>query len=239
MDIGCRAAGLAMALLDRVVHKTALLPGASDKWAFLIRQEIEEAVKEATQGLELQVRQLEKDAEGGLRITCDNAYHDRGHGVCSFCVQKRIDEAVKAETERCALLVNEWAKAYPTSVFGFVADGKHGPTVDACSAKALRLTLPIIAEEIRGHELNTDEDKIIRDALTVNPKREGFVEARCNSCGMWASECLDKADTAKGYCCQSCYHPTEKRKCVAGCMDRHFCNAPKLHEGGCHCKLDS
>lgn len=32
---------------------------------------------------------------------------------------------------------------------------------------------------------------------------------------------------------------TEKRKCVAGCMDRHFCNAPKLHEGGCHCKLDS
>ncbi len=32
--------------------------------------------------------------------------------------------------------------------------------------------------------------------------------------------------------------PTEeKRKCVAGCMDWHFCNAPKLHEGGCHCKL--
>jgi len=30
----------------------------------------------------------------------------------------------------------------------------------------------------------------------------------------------------------------KKRKCVAGCMDRHFCNAPKLHEGGCHCKLD-
>jgi hypothetical protein len=30
----------------------------------------------------------------------------------------------------------------------------------------------------------------------------------------------------------------QKRKCVTGCMDRHFCHAPKLHEGGCHCKLD-
>jgi hypothetical protein len=33
-------------------------------------------------------------------------------------------------------------------------------------------------------------------------------------------------------------HGAEKRKCVTGCMDRHFCHAPKLHEGGCHCKLD-
>lgn len=29
-----------------------------------------------------------------LTITCDNAYHDRGHGVCSFCVEKRIKDAV-------------------------------------------------------------------------------------------------------------------------------------------------
>lgn len=36
-----------------------------------------------------------------LTITCDNAYHDRGHGVCSFCVQTRIDNAVKAERQRC------------------------------------------------------------------------------------------------------------------------------------------
>lgn len=44
MDVGCRATELAMALLDRVVHKTALLPGAEQKWAFLIRQQIEEAI---------------------------------------------------------------------------------------------------------------------------------------------------------------------------------------------------
>lgn len=28
-----------------------------------------------------------------LQIICDNAYHDRGHGICTFCVQKRIDAA--------------------------------------------------------------------------------------------------------------------------------------------------
>lgn len=41
------------------------------------------------------VAELEKAAEGGLRIVCDNAYHDRGSGVCSFCVQKRIDMAIQ------------------------------------------------------------------------------------------------------------------------------------------------
>lgn len=32
---------LAMALLDRVVRNTALLPGAASKWAFLIQQELD------------------------------------------------------------------------------------------------------------------------------------------------------------------------------------------------------
>ena len=36
-----------------------------------------------------------------MRIVCDNPHHDRGHGVCSFCVQKRIDVAVeKAKMEQ-------------------------------------------------------------------------------------------------------------------------------------------
>jgi hypothetical protein len=43
--------------------------------------------------LRAEIEQLKAEAEGGLRIVCDNAYHDRGHGVCSFCVQKRIDTA--------------------------------------------------------------------------------------------------------------------------------------------------
>lgn len=37
-----------------------------------------------------------KASEGPLRIVCDNAHHDRGSGICSFCVQKRIDKAVEA-----------------------------------------------------------------------------------------------------------------------------------------------
>jgi len=62
---------------------------------------------------ELQIRELEKAAEGGLRITCDNAYHDRGHGVCSFCVQKRIDEAIKTECQRCACVALSVWSAVP------------------------------------------------------------------------------------------------------------------------------
>lgn len=117
--------------------------------------ELEDKLKQSN----LQVRELERAAEGGLRITCDNAYHDRGHGVCSFCVQKRIDVAVEKERERCAQLVNDWAKAYPASTFGEPEFGKHGPTVDSCSAKALRTILPTIAEEIRGHELDKTEKR--------------------------------------------------------------------------------
>lgn len=37
-----------------------------------------------------------------MRIVCDNPHHDAGEGVCVHCVQKRIDEAVQAERERCA-----------------------------------------------------------------------------------------------------------------------------------------
>lgn len=30
----------------------------------------------------------------GMRIVCDNAHHDAGQGVCTFCVQGRIDKAI-------------------------------------------------------------------------------------------------------------------------------------------------
>lgn len=40
-----------------------------------------------------------------MRIVCDNAYHDRGHGVCSFCVQKRIEKARQEEREHCLRLI--------------------------------------------------------------------------------------------------------------------------------------
>lgn len=39
-------------------------------------------------------------------IACDNPHHDAGQGVCVFCVQGRIDEAVKVERDRLVA----WAK---------------------------------------------------------------------------------------------------------------------------------
>lgn len=45
-----------------------------------------------------------------MTIVCDNAYHDRGIGVCSFCVQKRIDVAVTAERQRVILALEEYGR---------------------------------------------------------------------------------------------------------------------------------
>lgn len=72
-----------------------------------------EVLRKKLEAALLQIRELEKAAEGGLRITCDNAYHDRGHGVCSFCVQKRIDEAIKTERQRCACVALSVWSAVP------------------------------------------------------------------------------------------------------------------------------
>ena len=73
-------------------------------------------------------------------------------------ISARVRGYVEEERERCAKLVEDWAKAYPASMFGEPEFGKHGPTVDSCSAKALRTILPTIAEEIRGHELDQPSD---------------------------------------------------------------------------------
>lgn len=54
-----------------------------------------EGLKAENIRLRSEVATLEAAAEGGLRITCDNAYHDRGHGICSFCVQDRIKKALE------------------------------------------------------------------------------------------------------------------------------------------------
>jgi len=45
-------------------------------------------------------------------------------------------------------LVREWAANYPISIFPKPPKGKHGDTVDACSAETLRVMLPIIADAI-------------------------------------------------------------------------------------------
>ena len=101
-----------------------------------------------------------------MTITCNNPHHDAtGRGICTFCVGKEVADAIKAERERCAKLVDDWAKAYPVSIFGNPEQGKHGPTVDSCSAKALRLTLPQVAEAIRGNELDSTETGLCRQSV--------------------------------------------------------------------------
>lgn len=48
-----------------------------------------------------------------MRITCDNAFHDAGNGICTFCVEKRIGDAVKAERERIARIADERTRYSP------------------------------------------------------------------------------------------------------------------------------
>jgi len=64
-------------------------------------------------------------------------------------LEKEKAEAVLAEMERCAKIVDEWATRYPVDIFGDPPKGFHGATTDACSAKALRTILPNVAAAIR------------------------------------------------------------------------------------------
>jgi len=53
-----------------------------------------------------------------------------------------------AEVRAASKLVRAWAKKYPVSIFPKPSKGKHGETVDACSAETMRVMLPIIAKAI-------------------------------------------------------------------------------------------
>lgn len=64
-----------------------------------------------------------------------------------------------------------------------------------------------------------------------------FTEERISRETRWCTCVPEKDGTHQSDCVGEETKP-EKRKCAVGCMDRHFCNAPKLHEGGCHCKLE-
>lgn len=59
-----------------------------------------------------------------MRITCDNPHHDAGHGVCTFCVQKRIDEAVQKEREWCAQLVEGPVAGHAEMIAIYEREGK-------------------------------------------------------------------------------------------------------------------
>lgn len=63
----------------------------------------------------------------------------------------RQDETT-TERERCAKVVEDFAKAYPPNVFLEPPPGEHGKTVDGCSARALREILPAVADKVRESE---------------------------------------------------------------------------------------
>lgn len=65
-------------------------------------------------------------------------------------IDKAVAAAVSAERERCAKVVDEYLNAYPENLFPAPDFGKHGSTVDSCSAAALRNVLPNIAHDIRA-----------------------------------------------------------------------------------------
>lgn len=69
---------------------------------------------------------------------------------CAFHVFRVIGQAIDAEREACAALVEERAQYYPTDVFIPPAPGEHGRTIDGCSAQAIRCVLPGIAHDIRA-----------------------------------------------------------------------------------------
>lgn len=49
-------------------------------------------------------------------------------------------------------LVREWQSHYPKSLFKDPPRGKHGKTVDACSARAIRMVLRGILKDLRDRD---------------------------------------------------------------------------------------
>lgn len=85
----------------------------------------------------------------------------------------------------------------------------------------------------------TDVDRLIESLKIECREMRRLLEVtnmyHCGeTCGATEKDHNDDCLLAQEYIRQQ----KEKRKCVPECQDRHFCNAPKLHEGGCHCQLD-
>jgi NTP pyrophosphatase (non-canonical NTP hydrolase) len=68
---------------------------------------------------------------------------------CSCACVPDASSAAGAVRERCATIVESFAAHYPVSVFPPPSPGEHGKTVDACSARAIRCILPVLATLIR------------------------------------------------------------------------------------------
>ena len=77
--------------------------------------------------------------------------------LCHCCGEKRHDggiPCVSCETtrrealEEAVKVIHAYATAYPEDIFIPPPPGEHGQTVDACSARALRVILPNIERDV-------------------------------------------------------------------------------------------
>jgi len=76
---------------------------------------------------------------------------------CDWCAD--MERVRKQERNACATVVLEYALHFPEDIFTPPPPGKHGKTVDACSAAAIRAVCPVIAQNIldRGKEEDADD----------------------------------------------------------------------------------
>lgn len=64
------------------------------------------------------------------------------------CECPRIAAAVREALEEAVKVIHGYATAYPEDIFIPPPPGEHGKTVDACSARALRVILPNIERDV-------------------------------------------------------------------------------------------
>ena len=86
-----------------------------------------------------------------------------GHTVPSLALRDEIvvqlrayaRQQVEAWRDGAVGLVDEWSQQYPEEIFIPPPAGEHGVTVDACSARALRVVLPAVAKALRDRPVET------------------------------------------------------------------------------------
>lgn len=58
-------------------------------------------------------------------------------------------QGASRERSEIIQLIRQWKSHYPTTVFKDPPPGKHGKTVDACSARAIRMVLRGILKDLK------------------------------------------------------------------------------------------
>lgn len=61
-------------------------------------------------------------------------------------------QGANKERSEITALIRTWKSYYPTRVFKEPPAGKHGETVDGCSARAIRMVLRGILKDLKDRE---------------------------------------------------------------------------------------